>query len=545
MSTAFDQKKKRQRRVRWAVGVVVMWALVEGGYAAGGALSASEDDRGDRAQAGQSWANLKRCLVGDGSVTPTDAIGRLATLRYQLKHRADGSDEGADFPERCAEYAQSLTAALSASRDMAFTQPIYSFHSTLEQGHVSTALDHLWASLDSSLPGAEASDGVPPPPELAPELVPPTKVISLGGDSLEHGVRSGDPSNGGMLAIRFETTRRMCVFADQLRSAQCAFDANSLPDSLFRRDTRFGSSEPGGLPWLAFRDYETGVTLFDAWTGDVLRRAEKGHLFDSVLASHGVHWIIELEPTKRLLRRNAAGEVDDWPLPPNAADVRLIQDYVLSAEPKGPQGTQIVARQLPKEEGGLGPPETILERAFELSFSESRLARRGADASRVIVDAPTHKLLISHRDGKWSEVESEDLSSDAVLTFEREQVHLTRVAPTYVEIMTCREAGCQKKSYEARLGDGGNAAVYLGEQVALLSWESGSVWLTVAKPDALRGAPRRWLLAADQVSGARLWGRGRRALALLETSWGILPIAFDASGEVWPVQIEDVASSSP
>jgi len=543
---AFDQKLVRQRRVRWLVGVVVIWALVEGGYAVGAALGDEQGHGSDLEVAGRHWADLKQCLVGDASMGSDRGNKKLARLRLGLELAGPESPSDGDaaaFPTRCAPYSQSLSGALVGSSAAYFVADLETLEATLKQGEIDEGFvfSLAWTQLDALLPAAEADVSVPLPPSLPTQLVPISSVTSLGDESIEHTVRWGDPSNGGPLTLRFEKTARTCVFSEDLRSARCVFDHDSLPHTTFR-SPRVGSTEQGA-PWLSYRDYARGEKLYDVTTGEVLFQSKTGGFFESVLASQGAHWIVEGKPAMRLVRRNGAGEVDEWPLPPNMEDVQIVADFLLGFEPNGALGSRLVARRLPKESGGLGHPETVVARPFALSSTMRWAARRGADTLHLVVDAPTNKLLFTHKEGKWSETEVDDLPDRAAIRVSDRAVQFTWVEPTYVGVMTCRDAGCQKTSYEAELGYE-NAAVALGEMVALLSWTHDDVRLTLAKPDALARAPRRLLLAADYVSAARLWARGDKALAVLDTNWGTLPIAFDASGDVWPVKIEDGAVAS-
>lgn len=532
------QKKSWSRGKRWAVGFVVVFALVEVTHAGWSFYDASDASGHADGMAGQSWANLKRCLIGDAAGDTGTATGPLARLRRGLavaepEARLEGA---AAFPQRCAPHAGELSDALGAAGQWVFVEQVERVRAALVQGAVADDLDMLWISLEGLVPLRDADASIPLPPKLPTELVPLAHVSTLGDESVAHTVREGDPSNGGPLTIRFEKTHRTCMFAEDLRSARCLFDHDSLPDTLFR-SPRVGSSAPDGAPWLSFRHIE-GERLYDVTTGELLRSADERTFFGAVLATHGAHWILERKPKKQLVRRNAGGDIDTWPLPPSERSERLVGDFVLSTQSSGPSGARIVARRLPEEGGELGPVVPIVERPSSRSLSSSHHAHRDGETMHLIVDTPTSKLLVTFRDGKWSEMEIDDLPDRVTVSFDESAVYFVRIAPTYVEVKACREAGCQKISYEARLDDN-NAAVRLGGQIALLSWDSDQVWLTVAKPEALGGARRRLLLATDYVGAARLWTRGTRALVILDTNLGALPIAFDATGAVWPVQLED------
>lgn len=540
MATRDGEARKGGRRFgRWALGFVAVVALVEGGHAAWSAYDGSAGSDRAAAESGRRWANLKRCLLGDAAPDARGASEPLARLRrgLELTQPDEVTAEDSSFPQRCAMHAAALAETLDADGRWVFLEQLERVRESLDAGQVHEDLDLLWLSLDDSLPVLEPDASTPLPPKLPTELVPLVAVTSLGDESIDHTIRRGDTSNGGPLTVRFETTRRTCVFARDLRTARCLFDPEEIPDTRFQWPG-VGSPEDGGSPWLSHNATD-GATLYDLSTGEALYRAKQDRFAHRVVAANGVHWVVELDPKKQLLRRDDEGEVEAWPLPNATKDARIVGGFLLTIESVGETGRELVARRLPDGDVGLGAKDRITDR-LPLSFSRWYARRSGDDLYMVVDGLLKQRIVVSHRDGKWATIEVDGLPDHALPSYDAESVHFTWVEGTYVQVMTCRAAGCQKTSYRASLGDE-NAAVRIGKQLALLSWDDGGVSLSMSEPEMLAAAPRRRVLSAKYLSGVRLWARGDRALALLDADAGALPIAFDATGDVWPVRIEDGA----
>ncbi len=504
------------------------------------------------------WAELERCLLGDGLPSGVLPSARLRAIELA----AAGSES--QWPEQCAPFAAELDAALAAPAirpEAGSTRPLQTLLAAgaVRQG---AELDAIWRRLRAAdLPPSKSRRAVPLPPEPAKPRLQSAQLAALGNTTrLQDLLVDFDASNGRTLRLMFGgKSPSVCHFNDGPRkqrwqSAVCRKVPLELQGS---EGVRLARAEPGAADLIYLRKGPDDDGFYDAASGLRLWRPQHRGA-QALVHKNGVtailyarrereqdgridHWrLVRFKPGKRPRNRRLA-------VPKDATARLMPRSLVWWSPSKKPDRVEIFARTLLDQAQRLGPAKRIGTLPASSDFIGECASDQLAALLFVTVglDEPKYHIVFRQAGRFAPPVAAGVLRGNLALSCDEEGVLLSRRDNGRLSSWRCTTKGCVAAS-SGKLplfSKGLSVATFIGKRALLVySTPNGPVRLRIGTPDELEKSDDVLLFDDARHGGMtptalRLVGGNGLALLLLQTQEGaVYAVRIDSKGRALPVR---------
>ncbi len=497
------------------------------------------------------WAELERCLLGDGVPAGVLPSVRMRGIALAIK----GLQE--QWPQRCQPFAAGLDAALAAPtmRSELGSTPSFRMLLAADPKTRDPQLDAIWQRLrEADLPPSKSRRAIEVPPEPAKARLRSSQLALLGeaarlGDVLV----DFDATKGRTLRLMFGgTSPSVCHFNDgpreqRWKSAVCR---NVLLKLHGTESLRLARAEPGAADVVYVRNGHNEDGFYDAASGLRLWRPQHQSA-QALVHKSGVtailyarqardedepreYWrLVRFEPGKRPKNRRLAINEN--------SKARLMPGSLVWWSLSKHDEVELFTREMLEHARHLGPPKRIGHLPPLSDFVDECASDTLAALLFVTTDLDKPRYsIVFRRAGRFAPpVSAGVLGGNVALSCDESGVLLSRRDDGRLSSWRCTTEGCVAASSGKlpQFSDGLSVATFIGERALMVySVPDGPLRMRIGDPSELERS-NDVLLFDDASHGGvtptalRLVGGNGLALLLLQTDGGkVFGIRVDHDG---------------